>query len=224
MGASRSQTRNDSSSRWLRVADRFAARLPTPERQKSCNSRATSHREAAGASGNDCDLASGRERMVERASMDESDRGEMRGRYGLARRNQLAPSAHARAHCLTPRGPAICSPREKDRNSDNLQASPHLDPLTTSRLRFHRASGAAGALPMGQRKAAFQIASTRSVPLSWGNSTTTRAGVCREATHRRGCLWCESSLRSARHADCSALRTCARPAAAGRLELIEEVA
>jgi len=35
---------------------------PTPERQKSCNSRATSHREVAGASGGGIDCASGRAR------------------------------------------------------------------------------------------------------------------------------------------------------------------
>ena len=77
---------------------------------------------------------------------------------------------------------------------------------------------------MGHRKAAFQSASTRSAPPSCGHSTSTCDLVYRETTSHLGCLRSVSLFRSTRHADCSALPTGARPTAAGRLELIEEVA
>jgi len=77
---------------------------------------------------------------------------------------------------------------------------------------------------MGHRTAAFQIASTRSVSLNWGHSTSTRDRLRRETPSHLGWLRSVSLRRSTRHADCSALRQAHGQQLPGASELIEEVA
>jgi len=77
---------------------------------------------------------------------------------------------------------------------------------------------------MGHRRAAFQIASTRSEPPSWGYSTSTRDRVGREGhVVPEFVPFC---LLESKYAACGLQRTPDRrtTAASGRLELIEEVA
>jgi len=150
------------------------------ERQKNCNSRATSHREAAGVDLNSCALRArgpsrhDTHRFAHRMRAKLQEWVCMNTASKLGKRKSPDPRRRCALAMLDTRRPCDKFARgRKKRNFERLRVPPHL--LRRARARAPAASfppqsdapGEAGALPMGGRMAALRGASSGSVPLVW---------------------------------------------------------